>query len=304
MTGQAWVWVVLAIVAVALAGLAIFQSRRGSAADDSAAPAEEAPAQPAPAEEGPAHAAATDTAPTEAHDADAPAEPDPVPAGSPATEASAEPAPDAASGAETNGAVPAEAAGTPEPSQEEPPQERVSDPALAALDSGSVAEDVASAAATRTLTHPGSAPPNPDGSAPSNEYTIKAVTGSNRFHDAGSPVFTVLRADLFFRDAEDASAAGFVHWKTRRQTAPAAAETPAAEAPAPATAAPDDAPRGSAPPTADGSPPEGHPVKANAGSKRYHDAGSPYYSATRADLWFQDGDAAEAAGFVHWKTPR
>jgi large subunit ribosomal protein L4 len=38
-------------------------------------------------------------------------------------------------------------------------------------------------------------------------------------------------------------------------------------------------------------------VKGNSGSKRYHAPDSPYYSRTRAEVWFTSPDVAEAAGF-------
>ena len=65
--------------------------------------------------------------------------------------------------------------------------------------------------------------------------------------------------------------------------APAAAS---AELPAGAVAAP-----------ADGSAPEGHPIKGNADSMLYHVPGSRFYDRTVAELWFATAEAAEAAGF-------
>ncbi|MEI2776814.1 MAG: 50S ribosomal protein L17 [Tetrasphaera sp.] len=67
----------------------------------------------------------------------------------------------------------------------------------------------------------------------------------------------------------------------QEQEQPAAVELPAA-----AVAA-----------TADGSPPEGYPVKGNADSGLYHVEGSQWYDATEAEFWFEDAAAAEAAGF-------
>ncbi len=43
--------------------------------------------------------------------------------------------------------------------------------------------------------------------------------------------------------------------------------------------------------------PEGFPVKGNDGSKLYHNEESPFYGRTKAEVWFKDDDAAEAAGF-------
>jgi large subunit ribosomal protein L4 len=50
-------------------------------------------------------------------------------------------------------------------------------------------------------------------------------------------------------------------------------------------------------PLADGSQPEGFPVKGNEDSMLYHVPGSSFYARTVAEVWFTDADAAEAAGF-------
>jgi large subunit ribosomal protein L22 len=50
----------------------------------------------------------------------------------------------------------------------------------------------------------------------------------------------------------------------------------------------------------DGDPeimPDGFPVKGNDGSKLYHNEDSPFYGRTKAEVWFKDDAAAEAAGF-------
>lgn len=50
----------------------------------------------------------------------------------------------------------------------------------------------------------------------------------------------------------------------------------------------------------DGDPdqmPEGFPVKGNADSKLYHNEDSPFYGRTKAEVWFANDEAAEAAGF-------
>lgn len=51
----------------------------------------------------------------------------------------------------------------------------------------------------------------------------------------------------------------------------------------------------------DGDPevmPDGFPVKGNDSSKLYHNEDSPFYSRTKAEVWFADDAAAEAAGFA------
>ncbi len=47
----------------------------------------------------------------------------------------------------------------------------------------------------------------------------------------------------------------------------------------------------------DGSQPEGFAIKGNAGSMLYHVPGSSFYSRTKAEVWFDTEDSAEAAGF-------
>ncbi|AKU16393.1 hypothetical protein VV02_11840 [Luteipulveratus mongoliensis] len=53
----------------------------------------------------------------------------------------------------------------------------------------------------------------------------------------------------------------------------------------------------SAAPAADGSAPEGFTVKGNKDSMKYHVAGSRWYDATEAEVWFKTAEAAAAAGF-------
>jgi len=59
---------------------------------------------------------------------------------------------------------------------------------------------------------PGSAEPQPDGSAPGPEYTIKGEAGSMLFHRPDSPHYSRTTAEVWFRTATDARAAGFVEW--------------------------------------------------------------------------------------------
>jgi large subunit ribosomal protein L17 len=63
-------------------------------------------------------------------------------------------------------------------------------------------------------------------------------------------------------------------------------DTAAAELPAGAVAA-----------TEDGAAPEGYTVKGNADSGKYHVEGSQWYDQTIPEFWFEDAEAAEAAGF-------
>ena len=43
--------------------------------------------------------------------------------------------------------------------------------------------------------------------------------------------------------------------------------------------------------------PEGYEIKGNKGSMLYHEPGSRYYKATKAEVWFDTVESAEAAGF-------
>ena len=64
---------------------------------------------------------------------------------------------------------------------------------------------------------PGSAEPLPDGSAPGPEYTIKGNADSMLFHRPDSPYFTRTRAEVWFRTATDARAAGFTEAVARKR---------------------------------------------------------------------------------------
>jgi large subunit ribosomal protein L4 len=48
---------------------------------------------------------------------------------------------------------------------------------------------------------------------------------------------------------------------------------------------------------ADGSEPDGFPVKGNESSKIYHLPGTSFYNRTKAEVWFATAEDAEKAGF-------
>ncbi len=50
-------------------------------------------------------------------------------------------------------------------------------------------------------------------------------------------------------------------------------------------------------PDADGNGPDTHPIKGNADSMLYHTTDSRYYKVTKAEVWFDTEENAEAAGF-------
>jgi hypothetical protein len=62
---------------------------------------------------------------------------------------------------------------------------------------------------------------------------------------------------------------------------------------------------GSVLPAADGSSPSVEfVIKVNEGSRRYHTPESPFYVRTRADFWFRSVADAEKAGFAAWNAGR
>jgi hypothetical protein len=65
---------------------------------------------------------------------------------------------------------------------------------------------------------PGAVAAGPDGSAPDPDYTIKASTGSLLFHSPASPYFRRTKAEIWFRSAADAQAAGFTEWTPKKRT--------------------------------------------------------------------------------------
>lgn len=54
---------------------------------------------------------------------------------------------------------------------------------------------------------------------------------------------------------------------------------------------------GSVLPDEDGNGPDTHPIKGNADSMLYHEPGTRYYAITKAEVWFDTAEHAEAAGF-------
>nr|WP_314869891.1 50S ribosomal protein L17 [uncultured Rothia sp.] len=75
-----------------------------------------------------------------------------------------------------------------------------------------------------------------------------------------------------------------------------APEAPKAEAPKAEAA--EGQPAGSHAPLESGEAPEGFEVKGNADSMKYHVPGSRWYSSTKAEIWFDSAESAEAAGYA------
>lgn len=127
-------------------------------------------------------------------------------------------------------------------------------------------------------------------------WTIKGNAGSGLYHTVKSPYYKRTKAEAWFETEADAEAAGFVRWDRREKKA----AEPAAVVTVP------DGPYGpgSAAAGPDGSGPDGWTVKGNADSGLYHAQASPYYSRTKAEVWFQTEEAAAAAGFARWDSRR
>jgi large subunit ribosomal protein L4 len=103
-------------------------------------------------------------------------------------------------------------------------------------------------------------------------------------------------AVVFTREALDVFLAGPIATPTRASAKATARESETVELEKSADAGPY-GPASHAP-LADGSQPEGFPVKGNADSMLYHVPGSSFYARTEAEVWFASADAAEAAGFA------
>lgn len=57
----------------------------------------------------------------------------------------------------------------------------------------------------------------PDGSAPSDDYTIKGNADSMLYHTTRSPYFRRTKAEVWFRTESDAERGGFTAWNRRRK---------------------------------------------------------------------------------------
>ena len=104
---------------------------------------------------------------------------------------------------------------------------------------------------------------------------------------------------LFTSEALETFLAGPIAVTTRKSAAAAATPQALVKKPAAEVEETDAAPYGpqSHAPLADGSEPEGFPVKGNADSMLYHVPGSSFYARTVAEVWFATAEAAEEAGF-------
>ncbi|RJS47514.1 hypothetical protein D4739_15710 [Nocardioides cavernaquae] len=112
-----------------------------------------------------------------------------------------------------------------------------------------------------------------------------------KYHTSESPYFGRTRAEVWFDSEESARGAGFHRWNEK-----------VAEEPVALAAIPDGAyGPGSADPGENGDAPSAaYSVKGNADSMLFHDTDSPYYSRTKAEVWFDSVETARKAGFAAW----
>jgi uncharacterized protein YccT (UPF0319 family) len=181
------------------------------------------------------------------------------------------------------------------PTSEIPAQSKA---AMAAADDA----DVTAPRAVNEPYGPGSAKALAGGAAPSNDFTVKGKVASKLFHTKESANFGRLKADVWFKTAQDAEKAGFTAWNKKTKAAPkkAAAEENGAAAPAAADTAALHG-EGSAKPNADGTAPsEEYTVKAKVSSKLFHTKESANFGRLKADVWFKTAEDAEKAGFTAW----
>lgn len=101
----------------------------------------------------------------------------------------------------------------PEPVAEATP---APEPVLARARTAPAATAVASVAAPALPDAPGSVRARDDGASPDPDYVVKGKSATRVFYAPGSPYYARTRADVWFRTADDASAAGFTARAPRR----------------------------------------------------------------------------------------
>jgi hypothetical protein len=101
----------------------------------------------------------------------------------------------------------------PEPVAEATP---APEPVLARARTAPAATAVASVTAPALPDAPGSVRARDDGASPDPDYVVKGKSATRVFYAPGSPYYARTRADVWFRTADDASAAGFTARAPRR----------------------------------------------------------------------------------------
>ena len=186
------------------------------AAGDVTAPAPSAVRGPWPASPASPAAPTSPVAPTPAASAEPEPEPEPpVAPGTAATPEPAEAAGEVAAPVPDRGLRPSprpspvRRAAKPEPSNLRSPNRRSPDPEP--MPSGQALFAPPAAEATS------GASPLPDGAAPGPEYTIKGNADSMLFHTPDSPYYKRTKAEVWFREADEARAAGFTEWTPKKR---------------------------------------------------------------------------------------
>ena len=90
------------------------------------------------------------------------------------------------------------------------------EPVLARARTAPAATAVASVTAPALPDAPGSVRARDDGASPDPDYVVKGKSATRVFYAPGSPYYARTRADVWFRTADDASAAGFTARAPRR----------------------------------------------------------------------------------------
>ncbi len=140
---------------------------------------------------------------------------------------------------------------------------------------------------------PGSHAPLADVAKAPKGFPIKGNASSMLYHVPDSAFYERTDAEVWFRTAEAAEAAGFELPPSQREDETDTAEHTLAE-----DGAMKDFGPGSHAPLADvDKAPKGFPIKGNASSLLYHVPDSAFYERTDAEVWFSTAEAAEAAGF-------
>jgi hypothetical protein len=196
-------------------------------------PAAEAPAEPVATEavtEAPATSAAVEAPVAEPAAAEAPAI-EPVATEAPAAEPAVTeaPAPESPAAAEPATTEAPAAAVVEEPAAEETPvaplpvepvaeaapaepKREGHNPAISTLDVEGITAELQAGPYG-----PGSSRPAADGSAPSEDFTVKGKESSKLFHTGKSPYFSRTKADVWFKSEADAEGAGFQAWDHKKR---------------------------------------------------------------------------------------
>jgi hypothetical protein len=127
----------------------------------------------------------------------------------------AEPTPPAPPSAKTDDPAPAQL----EPTEHEPtPEPALPGPVARAVPAATSVASVTAPALPESPFGPGSVRAGTDGSSPDAEFVVKGKRATRVFYAPGSPYYARTRADVWFRTADDARAAGSTPRAPRRSS--------------------------------------------------------------------------------------